>query len=540
MYTIATSASSATHGHPSVVALPSPASQARVAPSITGAFHVQISLLAGEGASCGSDGDCGTGLDCNPPIGSGSGSGDVCAKPQCSDGIDNNGDGKKDFPNDPGCENAADNTETTVCPGTSCPECSDGSDNDGDGKTDFPNDPSCSSAGGTSESCTTVDPIIAITGPATDSTLVGAADDFQGCNFGTGTADQIFSITLPALASLTVGVVPGSSFFGSISLLDSTCGGTALTCNDGFVIGFTQDNVPAGNYFLMFDGDSSTSSGPFTLNVQGEAFAGARCDSQLFTSGILTCGNGSVCGGPAGNKKCIAPQCSDGVDNNGDGKIDYPNDPGCTGPLDNSETTIACPGASCPVCSDTVDNDGDGKKDFPADFGCSAASGTSEVFCPADNDAATVIKKGTTTSTFVGAHNDLGLDCGTAIGHDRSFALQLPVPVTSLTIDTATSTAQETVLELWSAQCDGEVQCADGEFATSSLSVLQLAAGNYAVSAQAYNASNGQSFVLNTHGTVAAGTVCSGAAASALFTGTDPVLTCDTGLTCSTTTHKCE
>src|SRR5262249_56890125 len=37
VYNVANSASSATHGHPSEVALPSPASQARVAPSITGA-----------------------------------------------------------------------------------------------------------------------------------------------------------------------------------------------------------------------------------------------------------------------------------------------------------------------------------------------------------------------------------------------------------------------------------------------------------------------------------------------------------------------
>jgi len=31
------------------------------------------------------------------------------------------------------------------------------------------------------------------------------------------------------------------------------------------------------------------------------------------------------------------PQCSDGQDNDGDGKIDYPNDPGCTSPEDTSE-----------------------------------------------------------------------------------------------------------------------------------------------------------------------------------------------------------
>ena len=41
-------------------------------------------------------------------------------------------------------------------------------------------------------------------------------------------------------------------------------------------------------------------------------------------------GNGS--NGPGGR-----PQCSDGIDNDGDGKVDFPSDPGCSSPSDNSE-----------------------------------------------------------------------------------------------------------------------------------------------------------------------------------------------------------
>ena len=58
---------------------------------------------------------------------------------QCNDGIDNDGDGLIDFPDDPGCTDSLDLDETDV------PQCSDGLDNDNDGLTDFPNDPSCSS-----------------------------------------------------------------------------------------------------------------------------------------------------------------------------------------------------------------------------------------------------------------------------------------------------------------------------------------------------------------------------------------------------------
>lgn len=57
----------------------------------------------------------------------------------CSDGIDNDGDGKIDFPDDPGCESAIDPDETDI------PACSDGKDNDGDGLADYPMDPGCSS-----------------------------------------------------------------------------------------------------------------------------------------------------------------------------------------------------------------------------------------------------------------------------------------------------------------------------------------------------------------------------------------------------------
>ena len=53
---------------------------------------------------------------------------------QCSDGIDNDGDGKIDFPNDPECKSADDDSEA--------PECSNGKDDDGDGKIDRA-DPGC-------------------------------------------------------------------------------------------------------------------------------------------------------------------------------------------------------------------------------------------------------------------------------------------------------------------------------------------------------------------------------------------------------------
>jgi hypothetical protein len=60
--------------------------------------------------------------------------------PDCSDAIDNDGDGLTDFPDDPGCMDAIDDDEANPAP-----QCSDGVDNDNNGLTDFPDDPDCDS-----------------------------------------------------------------------------------------------------------------------------------------------------------------------------------------------------------------------------------------------------------------------------------------------------------------------------------------------------------------------------------------------------------
>jgi hypothetical protein len=68
------------------------------------------------------------------------------------------------------------------------------------------------------------------------------------------------------------------------------------------------------------------------------------------------------------------PACSDGTDNDADGKIDYPADPGCTSATDTDETDPPPP----PACSDGTDNDADGKVDYPADPGCTGPADTDE------------------------------------------------------------------------------------------------------------------------------------------------------------------
>src|SRR5829696_1233555 len=74
---------------------------------------------------------------------------------QCADGSDNDEDSRTDFPADPGCETALDESESPDPDPTPKPACSDGIDNDGDGVSDGA-DPGCESADDPSE----VDPVV--------------------------------------------------------------------------------------------------------------------------------------------------------------------------------------------------------------------------------------------------------------------------------------------------------------------------------------------------------------------------------------------
>jgi endoglucanase len=66
--------------------------------------------------------------------------------------------------------------------------------------------------------------------------------------------------------------------------------------------------------------------------------------------------------------------CSDGLDNDNDGLVDYPNDPGCLSVLDGDETNVPAP---VTACNDGIDNDNDGFIDL-IDAGCSSAIDNSE------------------------------------------------------------------------------------------------------------------------------------------------------------------
>jgi len=89
------------------------------------------------------------------------------------------------------------------------------------------------------------------------------------------------------------------------------------------------------------------------------AFGGQLAVSQLVRDVIAT-----LLAPPVG-----LPECADGLDDDGDGAIDHPDDPGCAAPDSLRED---------PRCDDQLDNDADGQVDFPLDPDCASASDGSE------------------------------------------------------------------------------------------------------------------------------------------------------------------
>jgi large repetitive protein len=504
-----------------------------------GAFAGKVTYFAGEGTDCQGPTDCGPGLICRQPVGMNK---KVCAKHVCEDTVDEDGDGKVGFPTDPGCTTATDDDESDSCPGVgpNCPECADGVDNDLDGKTDFGSggDTTCSSSSSASEACVSTDGVQQIIGAMTPGTTVGAVNDVKPACASQSTitphtaGDKTYRLDVPAMADLTIDA-DSMTHDGVVALYNSTCGGTAVQCKDTPET-VTVTNLAAGAYYFVVDG-YSTGTSAYTVKVSGHIQNGASCESVLAQSGAITCANGYACKGTTGSRTCQPATCSDGLDNDGDNKIDFPFDPGCADAADDSEpdpTTL-------PVCSDGNDNDTDQLTDYPADFGCAGAGGASEKFCTGETDpAAGVVTTKTVTGSTTGKAGDWPTTtCFSSAASDVAYALQLPVPVASLQVDTIGSSF-DTVIQVRDIACGAELACDDegGGSNTSKLTMANVAPGSYAIIVDGYSTYNG-AYTLNVRGTVATGTPCS----SPLFSGgANAVLVCPAATTCTGTPAKCQ
>jgi hypothetical protein len=242
----------------------------------------------------------------------------VLAAPKaCNNGVDDDGDGLVDMA-DPGCKNKGDNTETS-------PNlvCDDGLDNDGDTFVDFPVDSGCSSP--------------------TDTSELGATE----CDDGVDNDGDTF-VDFPADADCS-------------GPLDNVEQGIT-DCSDGL------DND--GDTLVDFPSDPGCSSA-----VDTSELGTAQCDD-----GVDNGDADSLADFPA-DPGCLSAldndeadgQCDDGVDNADlDEQADFPEDLGCVSFSDNDETG---------ACEDGLDNDGDGHIDWNP-----GAVGDTGCYRYADND----------------------------------------------------------------------------------------------------------------------------------------------------------
>ena len=487
-----------------------------------GPFQLSVIFYEGLGQECTGPANCAPGYTCRavPPSTT-----TTCELPVCSDTRDDDGDGKIDFPLDPGCTSATDSDETDPCPGAGCPQCGDGMDNDTDGATDYPMDTSCASASATSEADCPIetDPVITITGAVTSGTTVGASNSLIP------TCGSTFTQTAPERVHLldvrdtltTLDITLTTSFDAATSILDANCG-TTLVCADPNTIART--NVAPGHYMISVDGWSS-GSGTYSMTVRGTIATGGTCNSPLVDAGVFTCQTGSACAGPAGMRTCVPAACNDTMDADGDGFNGYPTDPGCTSTQDNDETDDCPTGPLCPQCGNGLDDDGDGMTDYPMDLGCVAASGSNE-------ECISVEPIIPLTANVVGAStaghtNDIDLSCGVD-GRDDIYRLRLTHPLSELRANTVGS-AQDTILAIKRGGCATfDLQCDDDAAGAgdSAVFLIDLPAGDYFLIVDDKNVATPSTYNLNVSGLYADGTACD---------PLSPFFRCNPGLVCAGT-----
>src|SRR5690606_38876514 len=109
-----------------------------------------------------------------------------------------------------------------------------------------------------------------------------------------------------------------------------------------------------------------------------------------------------------------------------------------------------------------------------------------------------------------GAGDDFEASCQPNTGDDRTYRLNVPGNLVSLTLDTNGSPLSDTVLSLKEATCSAtDLACDDddGDLARSKLELGAVPAGTYFVVVDGY-ANHSGSFKLNVSGTIEAGQAC--------------------------------
>jgi len=331
----------------------------------------------------------------------------------CRDGMDNDQDGRVDYPNDPGCESFEDALEDDPAV---APACANALDDDGDGQVDYPAaGRACVSAADMTE----LDPCLDFA--PTDVT--GVADyrgNLQGaavvnafnptCVIGSG-VEAAFVWRVAADRPLDgLQLSTRGSRAATILSARTACDAAAdLDCdqrsgpNGASLIELGPQ--PAGTeIFIFVDSVSGSEPDLFRLRAAARVAVGGRCDGGE----PWTCSDGSTCR----DGVCAPAECANGLDDDGDGQIDWPLDAGCATASDDDELDPAL----APECANGLDDDGNGQADYPNDPGCDARGDAREVAVCADdvdNDGDALSDFDRNGDGFLDANGDPGCACST-------------------------------------------------------------------------------------------------------------------------------
>jgi hypothetical protein len=158
-----------------------------------------------------------------------------------------------------------------------------------------------------------------------------AVPQILGINPTTGTQNGGTLVTLtgsgfesPAQVTFTNA---GESFVGVVQSVTST----TITVRTPQVTDSAMDESPCD---VNNDGTVGMRFVPTGFDVQVENLV-TGCDSNVLSNAFIFQPANNQCRGDVGP---VLPACSDGIDNDMDGFIDFPADPECTGPADNDES----------------------------------------------------------------------------------------------------------------------------------------------------------------------------------------------------------